>query len=399
LTAVSTPVAAPPSARLDYLEGLRGLAALYVVLHHVYMALHYRHGPPGIGAEVPAAFFKAMKFLDFGHYAVDVFIVLSGYCLMLPIVSSADGVLRGGVSGYLRRRARRILPPYYAVLVVSLVAVPVMRMAEARIGIADSLVQSGFTPAIVIAHLLLVHNVVPQFSLFTNPPLWSVATEWQIYFFFPPLLGLWRRLGVPALLAGSFVVGLAPHFLLRGLFDSAYPWYLGLFALGMAGAYVGFSARPDALALRERVDWGMAARVLWVGLAVFGVIKSGWYADHRWAADPLFGLATMCLLVYCTSQLRSGAGPSRFSVVRLLDAHAVRRLGAFSYSLYLIHFPLLSLADTLLLALRVTGVVRAAALFGLAVPAIVLAAYVFYLGFEKPFLSARAARRAQASLG
>ena len=382
--------AAAPRLRLEYLEGLRGLAALYVVLHHAYMELHYRQTAPGHFSGLPETFFKALKFLDFGHYAVDVFIVLSGYCLMLPVVSSADGALRGGLRGYFARRARRILPPYYAVLVLSLMAVPVMRWMQSFLGVTDPLAMSGCTPAVVAAHLLVIHNLSPDLALFTNPPLWSVATEWQIYFFFPGLLVLWRRFGAIVPIVAGFALGLAPHYLLHGLFDSAYPWYLGLFALGMAGAVVGFSLRPSVAIWRDKVPWGLCAGILWLGLAVFGVVKSGWYADHRFLADPIFGVATLCLLVFGTEQLRSGANLPRFSVVRLLDSTFSRRLGAFSYSLYLFHFPLIILADTTLLILHVSPIARAAAMFGLILPAAVSLAYVFYLAFEKPFTSQRA---------
>jgi peptidoglycan/LPS O-acetylase OafA/YrhL len=383
---------AKPRIRLEYLDGLRGLAALYVVLHHAYMELHYRQTLPGHASGLPQAFFKALKFLDFGHYAVDVFIVLSGYCLMLPVVVSADHTLRGGIMGYLQRRARRILPPYYAVLILSLVAAPLIRYAQMRMGAVDSLTLAGYTPTVVAAHLLLVHNLSANLSLFTNPPLWSVATEWQIYFFFPFFLWLWRRSGPLAPVLAGFALGLAPHYLLHGMLDSAYPWYLGLFALGMAGAAVGFSDQPGVSKWCKQVPWGFAAGVLWIGLALFGIVKSGWYANHRWLADPVFGLATMCLLVFGTEQLRSGAQLPRTSVVRLLDSRFSRRLGAFSYSLYLIHFPLIVLGDTLLLSLRVPVLVRAASLFGIVVPVTVLIAYAFYLAFERPFIASRVER-------
>jgi peptidoglycan/LPS O-acetylase OafA/YrhL len=381
-----------PRIRLEYLEGLRGLAALYVVLHHAYMELHYRQALPGHESGLPQAFFKALKFLDFGHYAVDIFIVLSGYCLMLPIVTSAGSALRGGIMGYFQRRARRILPPYYAVLVISLLAVPLIRYAQMRMGAVDAMTMAGYTPFVVTAHLLLLHNLSPNLSLFTNPPLWSVATEWQIYFFFPFFLWLWRRFGLAAPVLAGFALGLAPHYLLHGMLDSAYPWYLGLFALGMAGASINFSDQPSVSGLRNRAPWGFAAGALWLGLGLFGIVKSGWYADHRWLADPVFGLATMCLLVFGTEQLRSGVRLHVTSVVRLFDSRFSRRLGAFSYSLYLIHFPLIILGDALLLFLRVSAPLRVAGLFGIVVPLTVLIAYGFYLAFERPFIASRASK-------
>src|SRR5437016_5916610 len=102
--------------RLDFLDGLRGLAALYVVLSHVYSEITWNGG----AAHLSHTLLHLLKPLSYGRYAVDVFIVLSGYCLMLPVARSADGKLRGGAGEYLKRRARRILPPYYAALALTL---------------------------------------------------------------------------------------------------------------------------------------------------------------------------------------------------------------------------------------------------------------------------------------
>src|SRR5438046_15232 len=78
---------------LDFLDSIRALAALYVAAGHVYrlLPLSSRTG-------------KLASCLSLGHFAVSVFIVLSGYCLMLPVVRG-DGTLRGGVGTFLKRRA------------------------------------------------------------------------------------------------------------------------------------------------------------------------------------------------------------------------------------------------------------------------------------------------------
>ena len=103
--APSPPVPAIRSGlRVRFLDGIRGLAALYVVIHHAYLEvavkaqfseLIHRLGP--------------INFLfDSGKLAVDIFIVLSGYALMLPVVR-AGGRIRS-LPDYIRRRCRRILP-------------------------------------------------------------------------------------------------------------------------------------------------------------------------------------------------------------------------------------------------------------------------------------------------
>ena len=67
--------------RLEYLDGLRGLAALYVVIHHAY--LQSTNSEDRFFLRTPLN--RALHFLDYGHFAVAIFIVLSGYCLMIPL--------------------------------------------------------------------------------------------------------------------------------------------------------------------------------------------------------------------------------------------------------------------------------------------------------------------------
>ncbi|NJM58848.1 MAG: acyltransferase [Synechococcales cyanobacterium RU_4_20] len=97
--------------RLHYLDGLRGIAALYVVFSHVWEMQP---------TELPSLWMSLSKIFQYGSFSVSVFIVLSGYCLMLPVSRSQAGSLSIKFSDFIQRRARRILPPYYAALVLSI---------------------------------------------------------------------------------------------------------------------------------------------------------------------------------------------------------------------------------------------------------------------------------------
>ncbi|MBD0258097.1 MAG: acyltransferase family protein [Cytophagales bacterium] len=85
-------VAPPPGTHLRYLDGLRAAAALFVVLHHAWLE-------------------AGQAYQVLGHYAVGLFIVLSGFCLMLPVVRG-DGTLPGGPIHFMRKPARPKQPPY-----------------------------------------------------------------------------------------------------------------------------------------------------------------------------------------------------------------------------------------------------------------------------------------------
>src|SRR5580704_9768828 len=108
--ALSTPAAATDRApHLRHIEGLRALAAYVVYVNHVYA----QTWSAGAKQFPPRALSLLTYSLVAGHFAVSVFIVISGFCLSLPLIRDG-GELRGGVKAFLKRRARRILPPYYA---------------------------------------------------------------------------------------------------------------------------------------------------------------------------------------------------------------------------------------------------------------------------------------------
>lgn len=105
--------------RLHFLDGMRGLSAFYVLLFHAHWQADWYFQPAPLSGLTAAI----SSLLDYGHAAVAVFIVLSGYCLMLPVARSGGLSIPGGVGAYLLRRARRIMPPYYAAIGVSLLLI------------------------------------------------------------------------------------------------------------------------------------------------------------------------------------------------------------------------------------------------------------------------------------
>jgi peptidoglycan/LPS O-acetylase OafA/YrhL len=98
-----------------------------------------------------------------GHFAVTAFIVVSGFCLMLP-VARAGRRLRGGTGVFLLRRFCRIAPPMYAavLLAVLILQVPGQRAAY---GYAQ------VTARQLVAHGLLSQTFVPGGLLPDNGPL------------------------------------------------------------------------------------------------------------------------------------------------------------------------------------------------------------------------------------
>ena len=369
---------APPRLRLEFLDGLRGLAALYVVLFHAYQGITFddTHVNPSLIWRI-------------GHPAVSVFIVLSGFCLMLPVVRSGTGNLRGGAHEYFARRAWRILPPYYAALVLSIVFLVIAHLARYRSGLAlhDNVLKMQLSVSSLLSHLFLVHNFSREWIETIDVPMWSVATEWQIYFFLPALLlPIWRRFGGWPMLAAGFGVGLLPHYLLPAAsnFDWACPWYLGLFTTGMGGAVLAFS--PSQLAWRDRLPWGSLAGALFILLfALVVFVPNTIISAYVWQTDALAGAATICLILMCT-KLAVDTSCSRPFILRVLEDRRTLGIGAFSYSLYLVHYPILNKFALLLAMSQFSLLEKLIIIYVVGVPFALILSYLFYLAFEKKFV-------------
>ena len=163
------------SNHLNWLTQVRGVAAIYVLCHHavrqVIVAGEHAHDP----------FYRLIQLLtSYGHYAVDVFIVLSGYCLMLPLIKK--GVFGSSINFYIRRAVRIILP-YYGALALTLILIYFFGTGLQESTWAKHSLPVSFES--VWKHLLLIHQWFPHTQNNINGAFWSVGVEFQIYLFFP----------------------------------------------------------------------------------------------------------------------------------------------------------------------------------------------------------------------
>ena len=88
--------------------------------------------------------------------------------------------LQNGFRNYVQRRAWRILPPYFAALLVSMLLI-VVTASLTRVGGGTGEDLPWWTTSGLLTHLLLLHNLSPRWAGQINEAMWSVATEWQIY--------------------------------------------------------------------------------------------------------------------------------------------------------------------------------------------------------------------------
>jgi peptidoglycan/LPS O-acetylase OafA/YrhL len=352
MTAVRTTMPSAKPGRIVGLDGIRGLAALYVVLYHIFL----RAWPGGAAADAP---FWAV-WLDNGRTAVIVFIALSGFSL--AVGPARSGWRFTSIRDFARRRAWRILPPYWAALGFSLIMVWFV------------LAQPGWavpTAKSVVVYGLLVQDVVPAGS--PNRAFWSIAIEAQLYVLLPLLLLTVRRFSAVAMLAlvAAIVVTvglLAPHVawandaLVQFTPDLAVLFAVGVLAAGIVTA----SERTRAL------PWAWFALAAAVPVVVLISIKGeAWSNANLFWTDLASAPAIGCLLAaIATARPRI--------IIHFLDSRPLRSLGSFSYSLYLTHLPIVvAVAYGLVLPRVPAGVPTFFVLIAILVPTAILFARLF----------------------
>ena len=354
------------AVRLEFVDGLRGLAVIVVMLRHYYMEI-YEYGLP-----------RWSDVLGLGYLGVHLFLLLSGFCVSWAYLGTKSKPFE--LSEFVMRRATRILPAYYVALALS------VALFGRHLGAGELVWQ-------LATHLTMTHNFFFDTVLALNGPFWSLALESQLYVFFPFLLLGFRRIGVFATLAIVLAAQLAYRFwALR--FGTSYsevtfviPWgVLGRlfeFGLGMWGASLVARDAPARAPLWVRIALPVAMLVAFV--AARGV-KSRLGVTHP-LTDCLWTIGFFCLLL---------SGSTRGWATRLLSYGPLVRLGVASYSVYLIHALVLGsvtrltlqIADGALHPLLLTPVV-----FGVTL----IPCYAFYRVVERPaidYFRRRVTRRA-----
>ena len=368
------PAAVPALRRLAGLDGIRGLAAVFVVVNHIFL----RAFP---GYPVDNAPWWAGWFI-YGRFAVVVFIVLSGFSL--GVSPARHGWRLDGLARYARRRAWRILPPYWAALLFSLL---MTWLVVAQPGWPEPNGKS------FVVNGLLVQDVfgVPS----PNRAFWSIAIEAQLYVLLPLLLLLARRVGAVAmattvtlLIATLGVLG-ERNPSIGALVTQYTPDMAALFAIGVLAAGV--------VNAKQRIRyWLWPWLALGTGLPVVILVAvrgSVWTIDNLFWVDLALGPVIACLLVSI-----SLGRPA--TIVRVLDARPLRGLGSISYSLYLTHAPIVIAIYFGLLESRLRpGVPTFLVMIAVVLPVTILFARWFAAVFEIPFRQSRSWPWGQASAG
>ena len=374
----------PMKTHLHYIDGMRALAALYVVVHHAFLEIW----PDANTQNYFIGLFR------YGHFAVSVFIVLSGFSLMIPIARNESRLAGGAVQFYIAR-ARRILPPYYFATGLSLVLIYLF-IGQPTGSHWD--VSIPVTSNDILYHVLLLQDIYGGAKI--NHAFWSISVEWHIYIFFPLLVVLHRiggMLALAAVIITSFVAFVVVgHTTLGSTYwlDSGYTkislTYFALFGIGMLSAVIAFSPKQRWQHLHQTIPWlpiaGMIALIMWhvnAAMQLPTYVPSYNYFTDLAFVDLLIALVAACLLI-------AGACEGNNIVKAVIGWKPLAFVGTFAYSIYLIHAPLIHMVWLFIARpLHRSDTTTFVLLVAVGVPLIVACSYGFYLVCERPFVSTK----------
>lgn len=390
-TAPALPAVSARAATADYLPaltGLRGVAACWVFAFHLWQF----SGSTTLRVGTTQQALPLTPLASFGFMGVDLFFVLSGFLLSIPFHRANNGASPyPNLWRYWLRRCRRVLPAYYVQLVV-LIGVALLTSKLALLAWPN-----------LTAHALLAQNLLPG-SVLLNPVYWSMPIEWDFYLILPLMLWVFGRMR--AWLAWGLMLALAVTFrwvCYRAAFDPAWAHWVGYpnilqlparldeFGCGVLGAWL-FLHKP--LSRHAGHAWVLAGALGLVGIAVL----------YDRVGNFLLTAQLPWVLIYftCTGlafgAIVRGAAVPRSVAGAWFGGRVLAWLGLISYSLYLWHYPLLTLAAHLhWLASGSTGAfLRNCALM---VPMVLLVSWLSQRFIERPFLAKRrdATERASAN--
>ena len=323
-------MASPPSAhlRLD-IQGLRAIAVIAVVLFHAGIIL------PG------------------GFVGVDMFFVISGFVITLTLLRTKEKTGRISLKQFYLRRFRRLAPALAVVILFTLVA---SAFVLSPLGTQQNAALTALAAAVSVGNIAIALTTGDYFDAPAelNPFLhtWSLGVEEQFYIVFPiaivaGLMVLKNRLSarstvtlvVGIITAVSFLLTIGRELLPHPLDDSdlfgfyspvTRAWEFGV------GAFVAlWSIRP------QRQLTKTSANILY--LAGFIAIGASFFAI---TADTLFpGWLTLLPVLGTAALIVAGHGSNPGN--NLLSTKPMTLIGDWSYSIYLWHWPFVSLAKVL----------------------------------------------------
>jgi peptidoglycan/LPS O-acetylase OafA/YrhL len=360
--------------RIWMIEGARAWLAWAVVFAHVAQITGLVYTLPGWHIFQIAA-----------GEAVHMFIIISGFVITGLVLTR-----REPWTAYITRRAFRIFPAYLVTLAFAAFAIflglkaidymgwandPTFRFPVNYKANIDSVLAAPWAHA--LANLTLMQGVVPEeivprMQTAVLGPAWSLSLEWQFYLIAPALIGLLinpksRVITIVVMIAllGLHRLGAFGSFTLPSFLPGAIHWFL-----------IGIASRL-ALPLLLQHTPPAALAIGFVGLA----------AAFQQAVSVFLWAALLTCIIGAARWHGGLDGAARRAVSALLESPVARALGARSYSVYIVHYPIMLALAYGLLPLHPFSQFEALAVLGAAtIVATLIVSDLMYRFIEKPMI-------------
>jgi peptidoglycan/LPS O-acetylase OafA/YrhL len=324
----------PLKKRYEELDALRGLAAMSVVFLHYYLVSHS-------GPHNPWIEYGPFRLLIAGGEAVVLFFVLSGLVLSLPFYDCDKPVAYGS---FLVKRVARIYLPYCVSLFLAWFLIA--QLQPQGIPSLSPWFNARWTTGITAAELRGHFSLIGFFNTQEiNPVIWSLVHEMRISLIFPLIAWVVATSGrttiallLVILAAGSLVSGVLWGGDANSIINSVN--YTGMFILG---ALIG-KHRKALQGVLARISNTWKLVILAVGVLVYVYAKPSFLLSFLYEMRGLAPVVRTVIDSWCTAAgavliIFVALGHDGFS--RILRGGTLNYLGKISYSLYLLHLPVL----------------------------------------------------------
>jgi peptidoglycan/LPS O-acetylase OafA/YrhL len=364
------------------LDGIRGLAILLVMIHHLFVLTPQNR--------IENAFASVAHL---GAHGVDLFFVLSGF-LITGILLAGRGESHQ-LRNFYARRVLRIFPLYYAVLAFSFLILPTLMralpLAASKLARFEGTTQEWYWYVLYLSNFAIAH--AGAFRHGVLDVTWSLAIEEQFYLLWPAIVLLLNRRQLEFVCLGIIVAALLCRI---AVYATGYTWIQ---------AYVLTPCRMDALAVGGLLaahvrsgHWNQRALVVAskrffaiAMLLIASAVGMGYAQDY----SPLvYTIGFSVIAMVC------GAGllivrysPPGSLINRIFSSKLLTIYGRYSYGIYLFHLPIraairdLAFGDSQFRKLPGSPLLWQAAFYLIGCAAVLPPAVLSYHLFEKRFLN------------
>lgn len=377
----------PDGNKLVFLDGIRGIAAVYVMVGHARWLLwegylNFKSHPESYSF-VDTALMYLLSLFRFGHEFVLLFFVLSGFVIHFSYSKKLGTATtyRLDWRQYFFRRLKRIYPPFLFALAFTFLLDQIGSYFGFSIYAGTTNYPSINTnvgnpnheiPTLLGNLAFLYKEYFPVFG--TNGPSWSLKFEWWFYMLYPAFFLLSRKhiYYSTALVIGLYVLTFYPALwkenFFREIFGSLICWWLGVVLAEVSTKRLNFNL---------------------IGFAAFTLVSCGLcylLPQNSQNIDLRVGLlftAILALLLWMNQKRTS---------MKLLTM--LKPLGDFSYTLYIIHFPILVLMSGILSKYLGGSLPTHSYYIFVGIAVCIFVAYMVHFIVEVPFIKSKSASKA-----